>query len=126
MTQKVKKNDLPEIDWKGRILSLIGIREIFEVEGDSMSPTLNDGDLVLVNFHTEFKVGDIILANHPFDKGAKLIKRIWKISPEGNYFLIGDNLAKSTDSRNFGELLAKEILGKIEAKLNKSNFLNIG
>ena len=118
--------ELPEIDWTGRILSLIGWRQIFEVEGDSMSPTLNNGDLVLVNFQTEFKVGDIILANHPFDKGAKLIKRIWKISPTGKYFLIGDNLAKSTDSRNFGELSAADILGKIEAKLNKSNFLNIG
>ena len=118
--------ELPEIDWTGRILSLIGLREIFEVEGDSMSPTLNNGDLVLVNFQAEFKVRDIVLANHPFEKGAKLIKRIWKISPAGKYFLIGDNLAKSTDSRIFGEILAKDILGKIEAKLNKSNFLNIG
>lgn len=119
-------NELPEIDWTGRILSLIGWREIFEVEGDSMSPTLNNGDLVLVNFQAEFKPRDIVLAKHPFDRGAKLIKRIWKISPDEFFFLIGDNLAKSTDSRNFGELPATDILGKIEAKLNKSNFLNIG
>ena len=109
-------NDLPEINLMGRFLSIIGVKEIFEVEGDSMSPTLENGDLVLVNFQTEFKVGDIILANHPFDKGEKLIKRIWKISPEGKYFLVGNNLAKSTDSRHFGELSAKDILGKIEAR----------
>lgn len=110
-------NELPETNWSGRILSLLGMREIFEVDGDSMSPTLENGDLVLVNFQTEFKVGDIILANHPFDKGEKLIKRIWKISPEGKYFLVGNNLAKSTDSRHFGELSAQDILGKVEAKV---------
>ncbi len=114
------KSELPEIDWTGRILSLLGWSEIFEIEGESMSPILNEGDLALVNFQAELKEGDIILAHHPFEKGSKLIKRIWKITPDGKYFLIGDNLAKSTDSRNFGELPATDILGKVVAKLKKS------
>lgn len=113
------RTPLPEIDWKDRILALLGQREIFEIEGDSMSPTLNHSDLVLINFGVELKEGDIVLANHPFEKGAKLIKRIWKITPENKYFLIGDNLSKSTDSRNFGELMATDILGKAEAKLKR-------
>jgi nickel-type superoxide dismutase maturation protease len=114
------KSDLPEIDWMQRILSLLGWREIFEIEGESMSPTLIEGDLALINYPAEIKEGDIVLAHHPFEKGSKLIKRVWKITPEGKYFLIGDNLAKSTDSRNFGELPATDILGKVEAKIRKS------
>jgi nickel-type superoxide dismutase maturation protease len=113
------KSDLPEISWTDRILWLMGERGIFEVEGESMLPILTEGDLVLINYEAEVQPGDIVLAHHPLEKGEKLLKRIWKITPEGKYFLIGDNLAKSTDSRVFGELPASDILGKAEAKLRR-------
>lgn len=118
------KSDLPEISWAERILWLLVKHEIFEIEGESMSPTLIEGDLALVNFQAKIKEGDIILAHHPFEVGSKLIKRVWKITDEGKYFLIGDNLPKSTDSRDFGELPAKDILGKVEAKLKKFKLYN--
>jgi|SRR4051812_36210487 nickel-type superoxide dismutase maturation protease len=113
------KSKLPEIYWPERVLWLMVKHEIFEIEGESMSPTLIEGDLVLVNYEAELKPGDIVLAKHPFEEGEKLLKRIWKITPDGKYFLIGDNLPKSTDSRIFGELPASDILGKAEAKIKK-------
>lgn len=114
------KSDLPEIGWMQRILFLLGRREIFEIEGESMSPTLIEGDLALINYQAEIKEGDIILAHHPLEESSKLIRRVSKITPKGKYFLVGDNPAKSTDSRNFGEIPATDILGKVEAKIRKS------
>lgn len=107
------------MNWTGKFLPLLGRHEILEIDGDSMSPTLKNGDLVLIKLSAEVEAGDIVLAHHPFDKGAKLIKRIWRIQPDGKYFLIGDNLPQSTDSRHFGALPATDILGKAEAKLYK-------
>ncbi|MDQ3800838.1 MAG: nickel-type superoxide dismutase maturation protease [Acidobacteriota bacterium] len=109
------KNELPEADWWEQVAYLCGFREIFLVQGDSMLPSLKDGDLVLVNPYAEPKTGDIVLAQHPFQKSVRIIKRIREISPEGRYFLVGDNAGESTDSRSFGALSAKDILGKAEA-----------
>ena len=116
------RKPLPEIDWLQRILWLTTKHEIFEVEGESMLPTLKQGDLVLINYEAKPKENDIVLAHHPLEKGAKLLKRIWKITPDNKYILIGDNLFQSTDSRDFGELPATDILGKAEAKVKKFIF----
>jgi nickel-type superoxide dismutase maturation protease len=111
------KNGLPEADWWEQLTYLCGFREIFLVQGDSMLPVLKDGDLVLVNPYAEPKIGDIVLAQHPFKKSVRIIKRIREISPEGRYFLVGDNADESTDSRSFGALSAKDILGRAEARM---------
>ncbi len=89
----------------------------FRVEGNSMKPTLEDGDSVLIEPSKQFRVGDIVLANHPFRKSIKILKRIEIIRPDGSYFLIGDNLAESTDSRSFGAIPAKDIIGKVICRL---------
>ncbi|MCD9188740.1 MAG: nickel-type superoxide dismutase maturation protease [Pyrinomonadaceae bacterium] len=93
--------------------------KIFRVEGDSMLPILKNGDLVLINLNFDPKIGDIVLADHPFKKSVKILKRVKEITAENRYFLIGDNPNESTDSRSFGTILRKDILGKIEAKVKK-------
>ena len=110
------ENELPLINWKEKILFFLGWREIFLVEGDSMFPTLKDGDFVLINPHVEPKAGDIVLARHPFKKSVKIVKRIREIATEGSFFLIGDNLPESTDSRSFGAINRKDILGKVVSR----------
>jgi nickel-type superoxide dismutase maturation protease len=111
------EKELPEDDWWEQLAYLCGFREIFLVEGDSMLPGLKDGDVVLVDPYAALEIGDVVLARHPFKKSVQIIKRIKEISPENRYFLVGDNLEESTDSRSFGAIPAKDILGKAVCRL---------
>ena len=87
----------------------------FIIFGDSMSPILCDGQFVLVNrlsyFLTKPKVGDIVAFRDPRNKKI-LIKRITDFK-NGKYFVSGDNKKHSTDSRNFGMIARREIVGKV-------------
>ena len=109
----------PKANWFDIFLLLIGRRKRFCINGDSMSPCLKNGDEVLIKKPTNLKIGDVVLANHPFKKSVKILKRISEIDSNGKYFLIGDNPNESTDSRTFGAISLNEVLGKVEAKLNK-------
>lgn len=111
------KTELPVDDWWEQLAYVCGFREIFLVRGDSMLPGLKDGDVVLVDPYATPEIGDVVLARHPFKKSVQIIKRIKEISPEGRYFLVGDNPAESTDSRTFGAIPAKDILGKAVSRL---------
>lgn len=115
------ENGLPEADWTEELAYLGGFREIFRVAGDSMTPTLQEGDLVLVNPHAELRVDDIVVARHPFKQSVIIIKRIAEILPGERYLLLSDNLEESADSRSFGAIPAKDILGKAEAKIKPEN-----
>ena len=110
------KARLPERDWSKEIAEAGDFR-IFCVEGDSMFPILKEGDLVLINPYAELQIGDIVLAQHPFKQSVKIIKRITEILNDEKYFLVGDNLSESSDSRSFGAISAKDILGKAEARI---------
>jgi nickel-type superoxide dismutase maturation protease len=85
----------------------------YRVEGNSMLPTLQDGDEVLVKPSQSYRIGDVIVAKHPFRK-TPMIKRVTEISTGGKLFLRGDNPAESSDSRTFGGIAEKDILGKVE------------
>jgi len=105
-----------------------------------MEPTIRNGEGVLVSsipyLFSKPKVGDIVLIRHSGDQakpetpesswrfrhcqndeGSKfLIKRITKIDPSADgekYFVRGDNEKDSVDSRRFGRIERKEIVGKV-------------
>ncbi len=82
-----------------------------------MLPTLKNGDAVLINPQAEVETGDIVLANHPFKQSVKMIKRIGEISNDEKFLLVGDNPNESSDSRSFGAISKKEILGKVVCRL---------
>ncbi len=111
------ENELPEANWRERLLFFVGKRRAFLIEGDSMLPTLKDGDAILIDADAKIAVGDIILTKHPFKKSVKLVKRLSEIDQNGNYFLVGDNPPESTDSRTFGALSPKHLLGKAVCRL---------
>jgi len=111
------ENGLPVADKLEEIAYGCGFREIFRVEGDSMFPILKEGDFVLINPHADLQIGDIVLARHPFKQSVKIIKRIAEILPGERYVLRGDNPPESSDSRSFGAIPAKDIIGKAEAKI---------
>ena len=89
----------------------------YKILGQSMSPTLKEGQRVFVNhlayFFKKPQIGDLIAAKDPRD-GKVLIKRISK-KEKGKYFLLGDNPAHSTDSRTFGMIGKKDLLCKVFA-----------
>ena len=111
------EKDLPDADWLDEAAFIGGLREIFRVEGDSMYPTLKEGDMVLINPHAALEIGDIVVARHPFKKSVNIIKRIVEILPGERYFLLSDNPEEGSDSRSFGAINAKDIIGKAEAKI---------
>ena len=107
------KSEIPIAGWKELALLFIGQRVGFEVDGDSMLPTLKTGDRVLVDPKQTIAVGDVVLANHPYKKSVRMIKRVSSIDSDGDYFLAGDNTAQSSDSGTFGKIPAKDILGRV-------------
>lgn len=96
----------------------------FEIKGDSMVPTFKENDVVLVNrlsyFLSKPKIGDLIVLKRGLPRHGKagqyIIKRIAKIKND-RFFVIGDNKKESTDSRRFGWIDRKDIVGKILIKI---------
>jgi nickel-type superoxide dismutase maturation protease len=80
--------------------------------GDSLAPAYQPGDYVLV-----FKAGraprpgDVIVFRHPFY--GTLIKRVESGDASSeSYFVVGTH-PDSTDSRQFGVVPARDVLGRV-------------
>jgi len=71
------------------------------VDGDSMSPTLQAGDWLVVRWGSVVAVGDVVVLEHPHRPGFLLVKRIRHREQEG-WWVEGDNVSASDDSWRFG------------------------
>lgn len=101
----------------GTIIYLF-IAQPYRMSGVSMEPFLEDGEYFLVNkMDKDFKGGDIVVFKNPDNPNYDSIKRI-QDPPENinlrdnEYYVLGDNKEKSTDSRNFGPIKKSSITGK--------------
>ncbi len=110
--------DLPEASLYELALVFLGSRYKYVCEGKSMNPTLKDGEVVLVDRAGKIEVGDIVVAKHPIEQTSEVVKRIERITERGHYFLVGDNLEDSNDSRHFGAVTREYIKGKVVARLS--------
>lgn len=81
-----------------------------------MFPLLQPGDEILIDPRAYRKslpkLDDIVVTTHPLRPEITIVKRVTAIDRE-KYFLTGDNLADSTDSRHWGSVKFPDLLGKV-------------
>lgn len=118
------------------LLLRIFVFEGFVVRGDSMSPTIASGDYVLIekiSFRFRDPRKDDIVVATTREEGSRVVKRVfgvpgeilevhgkpWNVDP-GEYYLVGDNMAASVDSRDFGPVNAWDIKGRVFGAISLS------
>lgn len=108
---------LPATDFKTLILLVLGKRKRLRVAGDSMLPLLRSGNEILYAPRAYQKslpqVGDIVVTHHPQQPKLLIVKKVQEVTVVGDCFLIGYNPAASTDSRHWGLISYKQLLGKV-------------
>jgi inner membrane protease subunit 1 len=96
------------------------------VHGTSMSPALLSGERVLFDrlafTRDRPRVGDVALLQHPSRPGLRVVKRITAVAGDitrddtllarGEYWVEGDNVGASTDSRSFGPVRRRHLLAR--------------
>ncbi|MDT4892400.1 MAG: hypothetical protein QOE97_1435 [Pseudonocardiales bacterium] len=81
------------------------------VSGPSMSPTLRDGDVVIVRHGAEPRPGDVVLARYRSMPERQVVKRLVRREADG-WWLASDNGAAGGDSTVHGvaDVLARVVL----------------
>ena len=112
--------ELPDISYQEFLLWILRRRKRFRVKGKSMQPLLQPEEEILINPYAYLQsppqVNDIVVVVHPHKSNLEIIKRIVEIRENNTYFLQGDNLSHSTDSRNFGTVALNLIRGKVTSR----------
>lgn len=124
------------------ILIKIFMMDIMYVDGESMLPTYQEGQFVVVNktafWLTEPEVGDVVIARS-LSSNKVVIKRLAGVPgttitlrtgqeytlKENEYFLRGDNRAISLDSDTYGPITRDRILGMVIPQRENMNKMYI-
>jgi signal peptidase I len=89
--------------------------KVLKVTGASLSPTFREGDFVIVAkipfFINKINPGDIVVFNH-HDYGI-MIKRVERVVPEKDEVYVIGTRGDSLDSRLFGPINQKTVIGKV-------------
>ena len=93
---------------------------VIRVEGESMLPTLVEGDILLGVKRCnkkKLKEGDVVILIPPYDKSIFVVKRITAIKTDRKnnlkFFVEGDNKKVSFDSREYGWVSSNKIVAKV-------------
>ena len=84
-----------------------------------MQPTLEPGDRVLVRRlgrKPAPSLGTVVVTWHPQRSKLRLIKRLSRLDSTG-LWLLGDNPAESTDSRQLGAVPTNLMIGEVVGRL---------
>ena len=98
---------------------------IVRVVGDSMSPTLDDGDYVIARSigSSVCRNGTVVLIHHP--TLGPIVKRVVSRDRSGRYVVEGDNTL-STTSESLGALEATAIQAAVRWKVSPYGLHRIG
>ncbi len=77
-----------------------------------MTPTLADGERLVVMRLGSPVVGDLVALYDPVEPARLLVKRVVAVLPDG-LEVRGDNPAASRDSRMFGPVATSRLIGKV-------------
>ena len=82
------------------------------IAGDSMAPTLCEGEWWLARRTREVMPGDVVVVRQPERDGLLTVKRI--IRGEGSrWWVEGDNPGRSRDSRHYGAVAPEAISARL-------------
>jgi len=84
--------------------------KLVKVTGQSMSPTLEDGDYVITKKPRQYQAGLIYVINH-IDLG-RIIKRL-QVTKHDRCFFIGDNPKSSTPASLIGAVERQRVIGQV-------------
>ena len=88
------------------------------VAGDSMRPTLEDGDWLLcrrVRGPVGVREGDVVVLERPDRPGLLIVKRVVRREAQA-WWVEGDNPVASDDSRLFGPVPDRFVLARVTAR----------
>ena len=106
------------------LLFFLGRRKLFQVEGDSMLPSLQPKQRLLVKLRLQGDKsptpGTIVVCRHPSEINMVITKRVWR-SNDGWLELRGDNPEASTDSRHFGQVPLDRLIGEVTAVISSTD-----
>jgi phage repressor protein C with HTH and peptisase S24 domain len=84
------------------------------VRGDSMRPTLEPGDRLLVRYGRSPRPGRVVVGR--FADGTTAVKRAIEQRP-GGWWLLSDNPADGVDSRHRGVVAEDDVVAVVLARL---------
>jgi nickel-type superoxide dismutase maturation protease len=95
--------------------------QILKVTGESLSPFFLEGDFVVVSkipfVLRKIKAGDIVVFRHPVY--GTMIKKVEHITPDGEEILVLGTQPESIDSRQFGPVRRRQLVGKVVWHIRK-------
>ena len=125
-----QKRELPTVGLSLLLFWMLGLRKRVRVDGYSMEPTLAHGSDVLVRplscseenplAPSELVPGCLLLLRHPLHSDRQIIKRLDRITENDQLFVLGDNPGESSDSRVFGAVHKKHLLGQVVARFPRT------
>ena len=84
----------------------------FHVSDTSMQPALQPGDHVVVVTWLRPRIGDIVVLRDPEWSLTYTVKRVASVTPAG-LDVRGDNVNVSRDSRHFGTVPRRLVIGRV-------------
>ncbi|MGI9605176.1 MAG: nickel-type superoxide dismutase maturation protease [Acidimicrobiales bacterium] len=116
---------VPEASWRDLVRWAMRRRQRFVVAGSSMQPTIEPGDVVLVDT-TAYRAAipandDVVVLRHPRNDELAIVKRVHYVDDFGRTYLLSDNNSEidAEDSRRFGLVEPHNLVGRVTSRLTR-------
>jgi signal peptidase I len=90
-----------------------------KVRGDSMRPTLRPGDRLLLSYRRDAQIGDLVVVRLPDGVVAtkRATERRMTELGEPGWWLLSDNPAQGSDSRQYGAIAETDVLAVVVGRI---------